>query len=377
MKITVVCDVLGKENNGSTVAANNLIGYLRQRGHVVNVLCADREKANEIGYYIVPKRNFLCFNKYVSANGVTLAKPDEKIIRSAICGADIVHIMFPFALGIASARIAYEEGIPITAGFHMLAENFTAHLHMENFEIASNLTYAHFNKLYRLCDAIHFPTQYLEDLYKQKFGQTNGFVISNGVNEMFKPMRLPNQSSDIIRIISVGRLSKEKSQYILIDAVEHSKYKEKIQLIFAGNGPLKNELEYRSKTLPVPPIFGFYSRKELVKVLNSAYLYVHTAQIEAEGISCLEAMACGIVPIISDSKKCATKSYALTENNLFQYGNSDDLSDKIDWWIEHSSEREKYSKIYADYAAYNFNQTECMKKMEDMILQTACKKIAI
>lgn len=128
MNITVVCDVLGKENNGSTVAANNLINYLRQRGHTVNVLCADESKAHEAGCYIVPQRNLLIFNKYVQANGVTLAKPDDAIIQSALCGADIVHVMFPFVLGITAAQIAKEMNLPVTAGFHMLAENVTVHI---------------------------------------------------------------------------------------------------------------------------------------------------------------------------------------------------------------------------------------------------------
>ena len=35
MIITVVCDVLGEENNGTTIAANNLINFLREQGHTV------------------------------------------------------------------------------------------------------------------------------------------------------------------------------------------------------------------------------------------------------------------------------------------------------------------------------------------------------
>lgn len=377
MEITIVCDVLGKENNGSTVAANNLIGYLRQRGHTVKVLCADSEKSNEPDYFVVPKRNFLCFNKYVSANGVTLAKPDEKIIRSALLGSDIVHIMFPFALGIASAQIAKEMGLPICAGFHMLAENFTAHLHLQNNDIASKLTYAHFNKLYRNCDAIHFPTAYLKEMYEQRFGKTNGYVISNGVNEIFKPQQIENSNNGYIRILTVGRYSKEKAQSVLIDAVKYSRYKDKIQLVFAGSGPLKKELEHESKILPVTPIFGFYDRNELVKIINRAYLYVHSAQIEAEGISCLEAMACGTVPIISDSEKCATKAYALTEQCKFKFGDARDLARKIDWWIDNPQERRKYSEIYADYADHNFNQSNCMQRMEDMLLQNIQKRVVI
>ena len=44
MKITIVCDVLGKENNGNTIAAMNLIRYLREHGHEVRVLCCDQDR---------------------------------------------------------------------------------------------------------------------------------------------------------------------------------------------------------------------------------------------------------------------------------------------------------------------------------------------
>lgn len=122
----------------------------------------------------------------------------------------------------------------------------------------------------------------------------------------------------------------------------------------------------KEMNLPVTPVFAFYSRQELVNVINGAYLYVHSAQIEAEGISCLEAMACGTVPIISDSEKCATKSYALTPNSLFEFGNASDLAQKIDWWIDNPNQRNKYRAMYAEYAERNFNQSNCMAKMETM-----------
>ena len=41
MNITVVCDVLGEANNGTTLAALNLINSLKQKGHKVNVICPD------------------------------------------------------------------------------------------------------------------------------------------------------------------------------------------------------------------------------------------------------------------------------------------------------------------------------------------------
>lgn len=38
MKITIVADVLGEENNGTTITAKRLIQHLKERGHAVRVI---------------------------------------------------------------------------------------------------------------------------------------------------------------------------------------------------------------------------------------------------------------------------------------------------------------------------------------------------
>ena len=57
MTITIVCDILGEENNGTTIACMNLIRYLRAQGHTVRVVCADQDKAGNECFYVVPERN--------------------------------------------------------------------------------------------------------------------------------------------------------------------------------------------------------------------------------------------------------------------------------------------------------------------------------
>lgn len=62
----------------------------------------------------------------------------------------------------------------------------------------------------------------------------------------------------------------------------------------------------------------------------------------------MKHLACGLVPIIANSKKSATPQFALHENSLFLPGDYIDLAKKIDYWIEHTKERKQYEKIYAD-----------------------------
>lgn len=381
MKVLVVSDVLGEENNGTTIACMNLVRYLRKQGDDVRILCPDQDKKDLPNYYIVPNLKLgPIVNWALKKNQVVLARPKTKIIKKALTGVDVCHIMLPFALGVKTLKIARKMGIPCTCGFHCQAENFTAHIGLMNCKLANKMTYKHFyNNFYKYVDAIHYPTEFIrqtfESVVKRK---TNAYIISNGVNDLYKYQKTERkgQLKDKFNILFIGRYSKEKSHPLLIEAVSHSKYKDHIQLVFAGQGPYAEQLKKMaiSKGLNTP-VMKFYSRKELVDVINSCDIYVHPAEIEIEAISCLEAIKCGLVPIISNSKRCATKAFALTENNLFDYNNPKDLAKKIDYWIEHPKEKEECSKNYLGYTN-QFDQSSCMHKMREMLLTYANNPLA-
>ena len=131
----------------------------------------------------------------IVVNGSLIGTPIQKRNRAkygcnipwTMDGADIVHVMMPFSLGKRAAVLARRRIIPLSAGFHVMAENVTTHVFMQDFPLANRLTYQSFSRLYRQCRAIHYPTQYLRDLYEGMYGPTNGYVISNGVSEGFRP----------------------------------------------------------------------------------------------------------------------------------------------------------------------------------------------
>ena len=84
--------------------------------------------------------------------------------------------------------------------------------------------------------------------------------------------------------------------------------------------------------------------------MQNSNLYVHTSRVEIEAIACLEAIACGLVPVIADSKMSATPQFALDSRSLFEDNNVNALVRKIEYWYEHTEERLRMSAIYANYA---------------------------
>lgn len=164
------------------------------------------------------------------------------------------------------------------------------------------------------------------------------------------PEEKPEIFKNKIVITFVGRFSREKRHETIVKAVKYSKYKDKIQLIFGGKGPTKRHIMKMSKKLPNYPLFGFFTREQLISVFNFADLYIHPADIEVEGLSCLEAVACGCVPIVSDSKKSASSQFAVHEQSVFKNKNARDLAEKIDWWIEHPEELKAQRAVVAEHA---------------------------
>lgn len=374
MKVAFICDVLGSENNGTTVAAMNFIRSLKSKGHDVRVVCPDRAKCGQEGWFVVPTFNLgRALNRYVEKNGVTLARPDVEILKYAMRDADIVHILLPFPVGAKAVRLAKEMGKPVTASFHCQAENFTNHIFLMNSRKANDLTYRVFwHSLYNKCDAVHYPTEFIREVFESATAPTNAYVISNGVNSDFvqRDVSKPDCFKDKFVILFSGRYSKEKSHRVLIDGVSRSKYADRIQLVFAGAGPLHDKLaRYAEKKLVNQPLFKFFSRDELIDVINYSDLYVHPAEIEIEAISCLEAITCGLVPVIANSPRSATRYFALGENNLFDYNNPDSLAQRIDFWLEHPEERDLCREQYLGYTT-RFQQKKCMDEMEKMLLQT-------
>lgn len=380
MKITIICDVLGAPNNGTSIAAYNLIDYLKSRGHTVTVVCCDADKKGEDGFYIVPTLKLgPIANAALARNEVVPAMADPVILDKAIKGADVVHLLMPFPLSWKAIPICEKYGIPITASFHVQAENFTCHIGMMKSNLATKNVYRYFyRKVYSHCTITHYPTEFIKNDFEGNVKRTvPSKVISNGVCEsFFEPApidavnRQKEKNHDKFTIVVVGRYSSEKAQQVLIRAVAKSRYKDKIKLIMAGEGPKRNHYKHLAKRMGVDCEMRFIGHDELKEVLNAADLYVHTAYVELESIACLEAIVTGLVPIICNSKRSAARFFAQDERCLYRKWDSEDLKNKIEYFMDNPAELEACRKKYKKQANIS-RLNNCMEKMEEMLEEAA------
>ena len=367
MRILIVIDQYDGANNGTTISARRFVENLRKLGNEVRVISTGKKEKDK---YIVKKlRLFPVANWIVTSQGMTFAKANKEKLTEAIKWADIVHFYLPFFLSIKGMKIAKQMNKPMTSAFHVQPENITYTIGLGKKEKVNDKIYEVFrDTFFNNFKHIHCPSDFIaNELIKHGY-TAKMHVISNGIEPEWKYLKSkkPEELKDKIIITMVGRLSGEKRQDLLIDAVSKSKYSDKIQLIFAGKGP--KELNYMklSEKLANKPIFNFYPNEELRYILSYTDLYVHTSDAEIEAISCIEAIATGLVPVIAESDKSATSQFALDSRSKFESGNSRDLANKIDYWLENEKERKEMEVKYADYAK-KYRIEESMKKIEEMI----------
>ena len=370
LKILLVTDQFYDANNGMTISSRRFAAVLRQHGHDVRVLSYGTEKNLEPGQtaYLLKKQYIPIFDNLISSQGMTFAKVDPRVLEQAVRWADVIHFLTPFALTHAAIRTAQKCGVPYTAAFHVQPENITSSIHMGRQAWVNDGIYVWFRHyVYQYCTHVHCPSRFIAGELERHHYPCTLHVISNGIDPDFSYRKLEKapEEQDKFVILMVGRLSIEKRQDVLVDAVAKSKYKDKIKLVLAGKGPRQAYIAKRGRSRGIDLTIRFFPKPELLDRIASSDLYVHAADMEIEAMSCMEAFAGGLVPVIADSPKSATPQFALDDRSLFAAGDSDALARKIDYWIEHPEEKAQMERRYAE-SAKQYNLDHCVRQAEAM-----------
>ena len=383
MKVLFVINGFYAKGNGLSGSARRTVRKLKEAGIDVRVISGyNPDLEGPQPEYVLKDYHFPVFEKLIRKQGYGFSKTDKGIIKEALQWADVVHIEEPFAIQMATCKIAKKMGKPLVGTYHLHPENLFASVGLQKSRLFNDTCMWIWKKfVFDKCQIVQCPTENVKNrLEKWKFKAelrviSNGLVMEDLMTK--KDEEAAKQLSDAkYRIITIGRYSNEKDSKTLLKAMEYSKHSQDIRLIFAGRGPQKKKLEklaaklVKKGVLKYPPIFGFYSLQELQELSCSVDLYIHCAYIEVEGLSCMEAIQVGIVPIIAKGKYTATSQFALSEKSVFEERNPKDLANKIDYWLEHDQERKEEAKKYVGLGdKYNIDNSikEIIKMYEDVL----------
>ena len=401
MKILIVINDYLNKSNGMCISTQRFVEEFRTAGHEVRIATNDRYGALDypLGVVRIP-----VFSGIIEKEGFTFARADMHVIRQAVAWADIVHVEDPFLVCRLAAKEARRAGKPVTGTFHLYPENMTYAVHLGSSRLINDgFMHSFVAGTYDRCLHVQCPTVQVRDRLAAAGAKATLDVISNGIAREFIDAgrrRLEERASARagetrragasevdpseadgtyaeapLRVLSVGRYAPEKNQAVLLEAVARARHGRQMHVTLAGKGPIEAELRRRASELGLSVDFGFREQDDLRELMCASDVYVHCADVEVEGMSCMEAFACGCVPIISDAALSSTRSYALTPHNLFACDDADDLAEKLDWLFERRGELAALRERYVGYAQ-GLSVHDCAVRVLAMMEQ-ACKEACV
>lgn len=366
LKMAYVIDTYDGIKTGGVYSAHRFIDALK-KDHDVTIVTTGESKPGRVvlkGFYFPFVKNIM------KKMGFIFAVPNTKVMTKLFKEVDLVHVQLPWWLGIRSVSLAKKLGVPVVTGFHMQPENILRNIKITSEFLSRKIYQLFISKFFNKSDGVICPSKFAQKELERFDLNKRSVVISNGLKEDFKPMdyEKDDKYKDKFVILVVGRLAREKRLHVLINAIKNSKYKDKIQMVATGNGPLKEKLIKLGSTLPNPAEFLFVSHEDLIKLYNTADLYVHTSEVELEGMAVLEAIGCGLPALISINPTSASGQFALSDVFSFNNADSVELAGKIDYLIENPDVLKEAKPKYLEIAS-RYKMEESIKQTEDFYYQ--------
>ncbi|MGL5844432.1 MAG: glycosyltransferase family 4 protein [Aeromonas hydrophila] len=193
--------------------------------------------------------------------------------------------------------------------------------------------------IYGQYDAVFVPSLFLKNNYLRNINSK--FVSFLGVDtEMFKPSRC-REMTDVMKVIYVGRLSREKNLHLFIEAEECLREQGlNIEWTFVGSGPMLETLETLSTSRNIR-FLGERPSEKVAMELQKNDLFITGCDFEAFGITVSEAMACGL-PVMTSHRGGNAEQYEHLSSGInFDVADMDSLLSGVKYFYYHKEERIK------------------------------------
>jgi glycosyltransferase involved in cell wall biosynthesis len=338
LRIAFATDLVDGVRNGGVVSAHRFVTALRER-HDVTVLATGVDGA---GRAPLPAFTIPPFGPVMRKMGFVFAWPQRETLERAIGEADLLHVQFPFWLGVRATAIARRLGTPVVAASHLQPENMFVNVGIRSRRLTEWTWRLFLRTVYARADAVVCPSEFARDELTRRGLAVPTEVISNGIAPRFVPgpAERPPWLGERFLLLAVGRLAREKRLDVVIDGIRRSRHAGRIQLVVVGRGPQEARLRRLVATLPVPGRLASVTDDELLGLLRSADLLVHGSELELEGMAVLEALGCALPALIADAPGSAARHLALGEELRFAPGDPADLARKLDALLDDPARRQ-------------------------------------
>ena len=234
-----------------------------------------------------------------------------------------IHLLIFFGGSLVEQLAARQLGVKI-----LLSERCDPHSRSIPSQILKQIQY-------HVADGYVFQTPEASQCYGKHAHQI-GTVIPNAILDKSPDPIFTNLRKEIV---TVGRLSNEKNQLMLLKAfaIIHNQMPD-FKLVFYGSGPLKNTLIKYANAHGIGNKISIISGKtNITELINGASLFVLSSNTEGMPNALIEAMSMGILSISTDCPIYGPRFLVSEGKNAFLTPPNDAnlLADKILFALNH------------------------------------------
>ena len=288
---------------------------------------------------------------------------------------EVIHIQTEFGVGIFGKIAGELLNIPVCYTYHTMWADYSHYLnpaHIKAVDLATKKVIEKISKVYgESCSELIVPSAKTAQILKE-YGISNSinviptglklnrFAIENKNDEIVNFIKEKYNLNDKFVVSFIGRIAPEKSLDLLIDAMkEIVKVRNDVVLLITGGGPQLDELKLLVKNNKLDEYIMFTGPQDSSLVpsyYQSADIFVSASLSETQGLTYIEAMACGL-PVLGRYDK-NLDGVIIDEYNGHFFNTKDELVDLIlDYASKDLSEIKKnaleHSKQYSSENFYN------------------------
>ena len=218
-----------------------------------------------------------------------------------------LHAATPGPVGLTALAAARIMRLPISGTYHTAIPQYAAYLTGD--DVIEQLVWRYTLWFYDQMETIYVPSRDTgRELISKGIAEEKILQYPRGVDTReFHPDRRNGylqrkyQMNGVIKLLYVGRVSKEKNLHLLSDAFKRlCRERKDLHLIVVGDGPflehMKTDLEGWPCTFP-----GYIYGPELADMYASADLFVFPSTTDTFGNVILESQASGLPVIVTDT----------------------------------------------------------------------------
>tara|TARA_S200002703_G_scaffold64095_2_gene55469 strand:+ start:2456 stop:3460 length:1005 start_codon:yes stop_codon:yes gene_type:complete len=267
-KILVITDNKQDQVNGVVVTYKNLKEQARADGYSIDFIDPSLFKGFSWPAYPEVKISF----------ALGIKKHIEKI------NPDYIHIATEGPIGVAGKLYCDKREINYTTCYHTKFPEYVKRMH----HIPESITWRYMRWFHKKSSSVFVPTRSMaEELSEHGFKNLTQWTrgVDRGHLWCEKEYNHPN---DPIKVVCVGRVSKEKNLPVLLEL------QDQFNITIVGDGPARKELE---RKYTAANFVGYKHGRKLAEEYARADVFVFPSLTDTFGIVNIEALAMG-TPVV-------------------------------------------------------------------------------